>query len=91
MSKPLPRVELLRLSKAFQEARSAKRQRLVAHLHAAGIRPTLEALIAVSQGQDLDLVLADFNRLSVETYHAMGANVLPVDQPLTVFEGGGDE
>ena len=42
-----------------------KRQRQAPHLHDAGPRPVLEALIAVAAGADLDDVLADFARLPV--------------------------
>jgi hypothetical protein len=72
----------------FLEARSSKRQRLVAHLHAAGPRPTLEALIAVESGQPLDEVLADFGRVAVSTYHSVGASELPISKPLVVLRGG---
>jgi hypothetical protein len=68
--------------KTFSQQRNPKRQRLVAHLHAAGPRPTLEALIAVEAGQPLDTVLADFARVSVSIYHAIGANELPIDRRL---------
>lgn len=47
-----------------------------ADLYAAGPRPVLEALIAVQGGADLDDVLADFARVPVSTYHAIGANQL---------------
>jgi len=40
--------------------RSVRRQHLCKHLHAAGPRPTLEALIAVENGQLLDDVLEGF-------------------------------
>ena len=40
------------------------------HLHRCGPRCILEALIAVDRGDSLDAVLADFERLSPETYHA---------------------
>jgi hypothetical protein len=59
------------------DQRSARRQRLVAHLHEAGPRPVLEALISVAAGNGLDEVLADFARLPVSIYHALGADVLP--------------
>jgi len=58
---------------------SNDRQRMAAHLYAAGPRPVLEALIAVASGQDLDAVLADFARLPASIYHAMGADELPID------------
>jgi hypothetical protein len=61
---------------------SAKRQELTAHLYAAGPRPVLEALLAVASGQDLDAVLADFARIPVSIYHAVGADVLPIHRGL---------
>jgi hypothetical protein len=57
--------------------RSARRQRLSAHLHAAGPRPVLEALISVSEGRPLDDVLEDFGRIPADIYHAVRANVFP--------------
>jgi hypothetical protein len=61
--------------------RSARRMRLCSHLHSAGPRPVLEALIAVESGQDLDAVLEDFARLPADfyrdvlnIYHAVGAS-----------------
>ena len=53
--------------------RSARRMRLCAHLHAAGPRPVLEALIAVDSGQPLDDVLEDFGRIPADIYHAVDA------------------
>jgi hypothetical protein len=76
--------------RTFLQARSSKRQRLVAHLH-AGPRPTLEALLAVEQGNDLDEVLADFARIPVDVYRAVGADELPINQPLAVINGGRDD
>ena len=46
------------------------RQRRVQHLHRCGPRCILEALLAVENGEPLDAVLADFERLPPETYHA---------------------
>jgi hypothetical protein len=66
------------------DPRNAKRQRLVAHLHECGARPTLEALLAVAAGNDLDQVLEDFSRLSAETYHRVGADRLPVKRELVL-------
>jgi hypothetical protein len=54
--------------------RSRRRQYLTACLHAAGERPTMEALIAVHEGAHLDDVLEDFARIPAEVYHAMGAS-----------------
>jgi hypothetical protein len=48
--------------------RSDRRQTQVKHLVACGERCVLEALIAVDNGQPLDLVLRDFERLSPEAY-----------------------
>jgi hypothetical protein len=59
--------------------RNAKRQRQAAHIHAAGPRPVLEALIAVANGQSLDDVLADFSRVHVSVYHMIGADEFPSD------------
>jgi hypothetical protein len=53
--------------------RSARRMRLCAHLHSAGPRPVLEALIAVDRGQPLDDVLEDFARIPADIYHAVFA------------------
>jgi hypothetical protein len=51
--------------------RSARRIQLSAHLHAAGPRPVLEALIAVDSGQPLDDVLEDFGRLPADLYRTI--------------------
>jgi hypothetical protein len=48
----------------------ARRQRQARHLHRRGPRCILEALIAVDSGEPLDAVLADFERLPPELYHA---------------------
>jgi hypothetical protein len=47
----------------------------------------MEALLAVQSGQDLDQVLEDFCRLAPETYEAIGADLLSIDE-LTVIDGG---
>ena len=73
------------------EPRNARRRCLVRHLHEAGPRPVLEALIAVEKGQSLDDVLDDFGRIPVSTYHAFGASELPITQPLVVVKGGRDD
>jgi hypothetical protein len=57
--------------------RSARRMRLCTHLHAAGPRPVLEALMAVDSGQPLDDVLEDFARVPADIYHAVGASSFP--------------
>jgi len=48
--------------------RSGRRQKQVKHLVTCGERCVLEALIAVDNGQPLDLVLRDFEKLSPEAY-----------------------
>ena len=68
--------------------RSARRQRLAEHIHQAGPRPVLEALLAVENGEPLDDVLEDFGRIPVSTYMAVGANELPINRPLGVVDGG---
>jgi hypothetical protein len=68
--------------------RNAWRQRLVGHLHAAGQRPVLEALIAVENGKPLDAVLADFGRLPISMYRAIGADELQIHRPLALISGG---
>jgi hypothetical protein len=45
-----------------------KRKQQVQHLIECGPRCVLEALIAVDEGQALDDVLADFERLYPQTY-----------------------
>lgn len=67
--------------------RSARRQRLAAHLHDCGPRPVLEALLAVASGQPLDRVLEDFARLPVALYAAVGADRMPIDE-LLIVNGG---
>jgi hypothetical protein len=57
--------------------RPARRRRLCAHLHSAGPRPVLEALLAVDSGQPLDDVLEDFGRIPADIYHAVGASSFP--------------
>jgi len=54
--------------------RTLRRQYLTAQLHAAGQRPTMEALIAVHEGAHIDDVLEDFARIPPKVYHAMGAS-----------------
>ena len=88
MSRQLDKTELLRLSRPFAEARNARRQRQTAHLHAAGPRPVLEALIAVEKGEPLDTVLEDFARVPIEVYRSIGASEF---QPLTIIDGDRDE
>jgi hypothetical protein len=67
--------------------RTPRPQRLVKRLIECGERPVLEALLAVDAGQDLDVVLEEFCRLSPETYQAVGADALPIDEA-TVIAGG---
>jgi hypothetical protein len=52
------------------QARSVRRRLQVQHLHRCGPRCILEALRAVESGEPLDAVLADFERLPPEVYHA---------------------
>jgi hypothetical protein len=83
--KPLCRADMLRLA---PDARNARRRHLVRLLHAAGVRPVLEALIGVDAGHSLDHVLEDFARLSPDVYRAVGANDFP---PPVIIEGGRNE
>ena len=69
------------------DRRSARRQRLVAHLHAAGPRPCLECLLEVAAGGNLDDVLEAYRRIPVDVYRALGADRLPIDH-LTIIKGG---
>ena len=82
---PSPDAGQSRHAAVSSDPRSARRQLLVAHLHEAGPRSVLEALISVAAGNGLDEVLADFARLPVATYRAVGADVLPI--PLRVIKG----
>jgi hypothetical protein len=54
--------------------RSARRQRLCKHLHRAGPRPVLEALIAVDSGQPLDDVLEDYARIPSSFFSILRAS-----------------
>jgi hypothetical protein len=74
--------------RASELQRTARRQHLVEHLHLAGPRPVLEALLSVWNGQHLDVVLEDFGRIPVSTYLAVGADELPIHRPLGVIDGG---
>ena len=67
-------------SKEFQDARSAERQRGVAHLCAAGPRVVLEALLEISRGKPIDDVLLRYAKMPVSVYRAMGADVLLIHQ-----------
>lgn len=67
--------------------RTPRRQRLASHIHAAGPRPVLEALLAVEAGRPLDEVLEDFARVPVAMYVAVGADCLAIDNFLVV-DGG---
>jgi hypothetical protein len=57
-----------------QSIRTARRQRLCKHLHAAGPRPVLEALLAVDSGQPLDDVLEAYVRIPSSFFHILGAS-----------------
>ena len=61
----------------------ARRQHLVRHLHAAGPRPVLEALLELERGAALDDVLERFARIPPDVYRALGADRFP-PMPLTV-------
>jgi hypothetical protein len=60
-----------------RDPRNIRRVRLARHLHAAGPRPVLEALLDVADGRDLDETLQDFGRVSVETYRSVDADDFP--------------
>jgi hypothetical protein len=68
---------LSRFDRDRPDPRNIRRQRLARHLHAAGPRPVLEALLDVADGRDLDTTLEDFARLDPETYVAVGADHFP--------------
>ena len=74
-------------SSLTSDQRSARRQRLVAHLHAAGPRPCMEALLEGAAGGNLDDVLEAYRRIPVSIYHAIGADTLPIDR-LTIIKRG---
>jgi hypothetical protein len=59
------------------DARNVRRVRLARHLHAAGPRPVLEAMLDLANGRDRDETLQDFGRVSVETYANVGADDFP--------------
>ena len=61
----------------MSDRRGIRRQCLTRHLRACGVRPVLEALLAVESGNSVDDVLADFARISIETYHQVGASDFP--------------
>ena len=56
------------------DERNARRRRLSKHLHEAGPRPVLEALIAVDSGQPLDDVLEDYARIPSSFFSIVGAS-----------------
>jgi hypothetical protein len=78
--------DLMALTRLYSNPRNIRRQRLVAHLHAAGARPTLEAMLEVEQGKPLDDVLEHFARVPVRIYQDIGADELPIC-PLGVIKG----
>ena len=78
---------LSRFDRDRRDPRNIRRQRLALHLHAAGSRPVLEALLDVAGGRDLDQTLEDFARLDAQTYEAVGASGLPI-QKISVVKGG---
>ena len=53
---------------------SPRRQQAAEHLYSLRPRPVLEALAEVEAGAGLDHVLADFERLDVETVAELGAD-----------------
>jgi hypothetical protein len=79
--------DLASLCRLLADPRSDRRQQLALHLHQAGPRPVLEALIAVEAGQPLDAVLADFARLPAAAYRSVGADRLPI-RSLAVIKRG---
>ena len=60
--------------KDYCNKRNARRQRLSRHLHTAGPRPVLEALIAVESGQPLDDVLEGYARIPSSFFSILGAS-----------------
>jgi hypothetical protein len=67
--------------------RTPRRQHLVRHLHRAGARPVLEAMLEVSTGRDLDQVLERYGKIPLEVYRALGASMLPIDA-VSIINGG---
>ena len=63
--------------KDYCNKRNARRQRLSRHLHTAGPRPVLEALIAAESGQPLDDVLEGYARIPSSFFSILGASSLP--------------
>jgi hypothetical protein len=68
-------------------ARTPRRQHLARHLHAAGPRPVLEALLELEAGRPLDAVLESYGRIPVGIFHELGADKLCTG-PYTVVDGG---
>jgi len=54
--------------------RNARRQRLCKHLHAAGPRPVMEALLAVDGWRPLDDVLEDYGRIPSSFFSILRAS-----------------
>jgi hypothetical protein len=67
--------------------RTARRQRLVKHLHECGPRPVLEATLELESGPRLDEVLESYVRLDPAQLKASGADELPFEQ-VGVIDGG---
>jgi hypothetical protein len=67
--------------------RTSRRQRLVRHLIECGPRPVFEAMLQLEPGPKLDEVLERFCRIQPETYHALGADELPLEH-VGVIDGG---
>ena len=53
---------------------TARAQYLCERLHAAGPRPTYEALKEVASGKDLETVLEDYARIPTSFYRLTGAS-----------------
>jgi hypothetical protein len=66
------------------------RQRQAHHLQQCGPRCILEALLAVAKGEPLDTVLADFERLPPEVYHAVLYHYAALDTRADVAADGLD-
>ena len=71
--------------------RNLQRFNVARHVHAAGPRPVLEALLAVEQGKPLDAVLEDFGQaVPARVYHEVGADDFPVDSFQLITGGRND-
>jgi hypothetical protein len=70
--------------------RTAHLQRLVLELMERGPRPVMEAFLqaAAARPDQLIQILESYVAIPAEIYHAIGADVLEVTQPLRVVAGG---